>query len=164
LAMEATNSPPGLSHAATLRSRAEQPRPGVGAQLPAARRKARVVAGERLARVLDGEALGRQPKCRLAPRQPFLAAHPPVHEARVAQGVEHPHEARREEGAPQFLLAVAHPRGEAQDLRRRVPPVDALPVGEVARCSPRRTARGPGSARATLLPSRSPSRPCGVAR
>ena len=63
--------------------------------------------------MLDGEALGREPQGGLPARQSLLAVDPPVPEARVSQGVQDPHEACREEGAPKLLLTVAHPGGEA---------------------------------------------------
>ena len=68
-------------------------------ELPGLRCKARLVAGERLPIVFQGEALRREPQRGLASGQSFFAVYPPVLEARVAQGVEHPHETRREEGA-----------------------------------------------------------------
>ncbi len=79
-----------------------------------------------------GEEPAREPQRGLASRQTLLAVHPPVLEACVAQGVEHPHEPRREEGAPQLLLAMTDARSEAQDLRWRPAAVLALAVSPMA--------------------------------
>src|SRR5215204_7688107 len=68
---------------------------------------------------------------RLPPGERLLAEDPPVPKARVAQRVQDPDVARREEGATQLLLAVAHPGGEAQDLRRRPAPIVAPRVRKV---------------------------------
>src|SRR5918995_370071 len=109
----------------------EEPRAGHRPQLPAGGLDLHRVAGERLPGVLHGEALGGEPQGGLPARQRLLTVHPPVPKARVAQGVQHPHEACGEEGAPELLLAVAHPGGEPQDLGRRPAAVVAPRVREV---------------------------------
>ena len=71
--------------------------------------------------MLQGQAFGREPQGGLPSRQRLLAVHAPVPKAGVAQAIQDPDEARREEGAPQLLLAVltpeANPRTSAGERR-----------------------------------------------
>jgi len=80
-----------------------EPRPPDGSQLACCHIDLDLVAGKRLPSVLDGETLGRASQGSLSPRDRLLAVDAPVPKARVAQSVQHPHEApqrRRRASAP----------------------------------------------------------------